>query len=156
MKKILVTGGAYQGKTPWVKKTFPEYKDIFEYRNFFENKNDYEKKDIYENKNISGYENIFQYIDSDDNKKQPPVFINGFHMIMKDWLQQGKEYEELAEQIKKIPAWVISSDDVGYGLVPVEKTDREWRENTGRALCILSGQADEVYRVYCGIARRIK
>ena len=51
---------------------------------------------------------------------------------------------------------MITSDEVGLGIVPLDRKVREWREATGRALCRIAAEADEVYRVSCGIGMKIK
>ena len=52
------------------------------------------------------------------------------------------------------PHCVIICDEIGSGIVPLRKEDREWREKTGRVCCKLAKQADAVYRVFCGIGMR--
>ena len=51
---------------------------------------------------------------------------------------------------------VIISDEIGYGLVPVDVFEREYREKSGRVNCYLAEKADQVIRVVCGIGSRIK
>lgn len=51
---------------------------------------------------------------------------------------------------------IIIIDDISQGVVPMDKTLRAWREATGRAMLYLSEEADEVYRVFCGIGQKIK
>jgi adenosyl cobinamide kinase/adenosyl cobinamide phosphate guanylyltransferase len=46
--------------------------------------------------------------------------------------------------------------DVSQGLVPMDATDRAFREMMGRTLLHLSKAADEVHRVFCGIGQRLK
>ena len=53
-------------------------------------------------------------------------------------------------------ALAIVCNELGCGVVPMERSDRAWREKTGRLLCELAKQAPEVYRVTAGIAVRIK
>ena len=50
----------------------------------------------------------------------------------------------------------IVCDEVGSGVVPMEKTDRLWRERVGRTCCDLAEKADTVVRVFCGIGQVIK
>lgn len=47
-------------------------------------------------------------------------------------------------------------DEMGCGIVPLDKNDRDFRENLGRFLCRLAERADIVLRVQCGIAAAIK
>jgi adenosylcobinamide kinase/adenosylcobinamide-phosphate guanylyltransferase len=58
--------------------------------------------------------------------------------------------------IRENPDVVIVTDEIGYGIVPVDKAEREYREVAGRICTRLAAEADEVYRVICGIGTRIK
>lgn len=51
---------------------------------------------------------------------------------------------------------VLILRDISGGLVPVDKTDRAWREATGRLCQYLSGEADRVSRIFCGLEQRLK
>ncbi|MCI5934403.1 MAG: bifunctional adenosylcobinamide kinase/adenosylcobinamide-phosphate guanylyltransferase, partial [Lachnospiraceae bacterium] len=57
---------------------------------------------------------------------------------------------------KNNTAGVIHMQEMGCGIVPIEKKDREYRELVGRISCLFAEHADEVYRVICGIAQKIK
>lgn len=57
---------------------------------------------------------------------------------------------------KKEPEAVFMLDDVGCGIVPIDKKDREYRETAGRIGCNLAAQAQSVIRVCCGIGQVIK
>lgn len=50
----------------------------------------------------------------------------------------------------------VISDEVGCGIIPLNKADRELREKTGRAQCALAARCSEVWRVSCGIGTKIK
>ena len=54
------------------------------------------------------------------------------------------------------PDGVIICDEVGCGVTPLDRTDREWRERVGRTCCRLAERAEAVYRVRCGLGARIK
>lgn len=58
---------------------------------------------------------------------------------------------ELAEQYD-----VILATEVGGGVVPVDKAEREARENAGRLACALAERADTVVRMCCGIPEILK
>ena len=51
---------------------------------------------------------------------------------------------------------IILYTEVGSGLVPVDEGERAARETAGRLSIRLAEQADEVYRVVCGIAKKLK
>lgn len=56
-------------------------------------------------------------------------------------------------------AWehcVFLADDISAGVVPMDPEMRAWREETGRLLAYLAGEAKRVHRVFCGIGQVIK
>ena len=71
-------------------------------------------------------------------------------------LEAGEDPEAFTRQILVTPPAVITLDEVGCGIVPMEKSERDYREAVGHAGQMLAAAAAEVYRVQCGIAVRIK
>ena len=64
---------------------------------------------------------------------------------------------DLAEQIlQENPDLIVVTAEVGYGLVPVDAFERQYREAVGRICTNLAACADRVDRVQCGIGTRIK
>lgn len=51
---------------------------------------------------------------------------------------------------------VVIAQEIGCGLIPMEKELREKRELLGRFCCRLAQEAQEVYRITAGIGRKIK
>lgn len=83
--------------------------------------------------------------------------VYGFHEFVKRWLEQGKNWEELASlMLEENRDLILICDEIGCGLVPVDAFEREYRESTGRIMNALAEQAERVDRVVCGIGRRIK
>ncbi|MDE7262885.1 MAG: bifunctional adenosylcobinamide kinase/adenosylcobinamide-phosphate guanylyltransferase [Oscillospiraceae bacterium] len=54
------------------------------------------------------------------------------------------------------PDGVVICDEVGCGITPLDRADREWREKVGRICCGLAERAEAVYRVQCGLETRLK
>ena len=54
------------------------------------------------------------------------------------------------------PDAVVLCTDVSCGVVTMDKTQRLWREEVGRAVCALARQADSVIRIFCGLPLRLK
>ena len=54
------------------------------------------------------------------------------------------------------PEGVVICDEVGCGVTPLDRADREWREKVGRICCKLARKADAVYRAQCGLEVRLK
>ena len=64
---------------------------------------------------------------------------------------------DLAEKlIHGNPAVILVTDEIGYGIVPVDRMEREYREQTGRVCTELAAYSEKVYRVMCGIGQVIK
>lgn len=62
--------------------------------------------------------------------------------------------EELAEQLAGRE--VVACNEVGSGIVPVERKEMAVREVTGRLCILLAQRADVVVRMVCGIPQVIK
>lgn len=62
----------------------------------------------------------------------------------------------LSERIKEGETLAFTMDEMGCGVVPMTYRERAYREIVGRIGCRLAEEADEVYRVVCGIAVKIK
>lgn len=123
---IMIIGGAYQGKYSYAKQWVEE-----------------------ENRWIDGetceYDDIFKC-----------GGINHFHLFVKRFM--GSEaFTKLVQKLQeKNPEIVIVTDELGLGVVPVDASDRAWREKTGRIGTALAADAAEVHRVVCGIGMVIK
>lgn len=93
------------------------------------------------------------------NAKETIVF-NHFHLVIKKMLNNGNSVERIEENIiqllKQNPNPVIISDEIGNGIVPMEQSERLYRESTGRLLIEIAKKADRVERIICGIPQRIK
>lgn len=55
-----------------------------------------------------------------------------------------------------IPDCIVICDELGCGVVPLERSERDWREHTGRLCCDLAAKAQRVDRIFCGIAMQLK
>lgn len=129
----LYIGGYAQGKFEYVKSKYPEA-EIFDENNFNE---------------------VLKYWETDK-----VVICNHFHRIVKAMLSTGVTMEmiqlDIAQCIKRIPNMAVISDEVGNGIVPLEREEREFREINGRLLIQLAASAESVERIICGIPQKIK
>jgi len=55
-----------------------------------------------------------------------------------------------------IPDCIVICDELGCGVVPIDRDDRAWRERTGRLCCQLAQKASHVDRIFCGIPQHLK
>ena len=66
-------------------------------------------------------------------------------------------WKNLAETIYNAnPDRILVTDEIGYGIVPIDPFEREYREETGRICCLLAEKSEEIWRVCCGIGTRLK
>lgn len=124
---VLIFGGAYQGKVEFALEKF-----------------DLSEKDV------------FDCTDSEDIDYTCKV-INNLDRRILGWVREETEArDELDEVIEILRDKIIIVNDISQGVVPMEKELRAWREMVGRTMLYLSKEADEVYRVFCGIGQQIK
>ena len=83
--------------------------------------------------------------------------MNRFHLFIRRWLEAGREKEELTDLIlERQGEIVLVWDEIGCGLVPIDASDREFREAVGRICTELAAEAVRADQLVCGIARRVK
>lgn len=83
--------------------------------------------------------------------------VNCFHLLVRDLLAAGADPQQFTKQlIRENPQAIIICDEVGLGIVPLDKADREWREAVGRCLCLIAQEAEYVCRILAGTEMRIK
>lgn len=63
--------------------------------------------------------------------------------------------------LRQLDQWIsgdciVCCDEVGMGIVPLDRKEREFRDDVGKTLCALAKRADRVIRVFAGIGQRIK
>ncbi|MBU5482347.1 bifunctional adenosylcobinamide kinase/adenosylcobinamide-phosphate guanylyltransferase [Blautia sp. MSJ-19] len=122
----MIIGGAFQGKSALAKKEYPKI--------------DW----------VNGEEADWAAV----RKAQG---ILNFHAFIRREMKEGKDVRELAEWLIDCnPEVILVSDEVGYGVVPMDAFDRAYREAVGRICTKLAAYSCEVTRVVCGIGTVIK
>lgn len=51
---------------------------------------------------------------------------------------------------------ILICQDIFCGVVPMGAENRAWRQKTGRLCQYLAGEAQQVFRVFCGLEQRLK
>lgn len=83
--------------------------------------------------------------------------VRDFQLFIRRLVAEGEEPQgRVRLLIEKNPDLVIVSDEVGYGVVPIDRFEREYREQAGRCMELLAASAGQVYRVVCGIGMKLK
>ncbi|MCR4924317.1 MAG: bifunctional adenosylcobinamide kinase/adenosylcobinamide-phosphate guanylyltransferase [Lachnospiraceae bacterium] len=69
-------------------------------------------------------------------------------------INSEEELKELADKLSK--KRLVTASEVGAGVVPVEKEEREFREKAGRLSCMLARESTQAIRMICGIPQVLK
>lgn len=128
---ILVVGGACQGK----RQVCRQLAGI--------------EEDLYQERLADGKK------DTPETALQRP-YVAAYHLFLRQVLEQGESPEDYTKMVIAASPDIISMDEVGCGVVPVNREEREYREAAGRCGQLLAAEAEQVYRVVCGILLRIK
>lgn len=125
---IMITGGAFSGKKDYAKKRFG-----------------FSDEEILNGENCS-LEAVFS-----------AKCIADFQLIVKRLLEENADVQAFTERLcKENPNAVVIINEIGAGIIPLEKSDRIWREETGRSGCLIARNSSEVIRLACGIPTTIK
>ena len=68
--------------------------------------------------------------------------------------RERTDLDALADELAAHEA--VIATEIGGGVVPTDREERETRERAGRLSCLLAERADAVVRVFCGIPTVIK
>ena len=75
-----------------------------------------------------------------------------FHLIENDICPT----DFISNNLENFQDKIVILTDISCGVVPTDTVLRQWREEVGRCMVIFSKRSDEVYRVYCGLATKLK
>lgn len=123
----LFIGGAYQGKSDYVKETFGFTDEDFCICDI-DNEPNFDKKCISHIERFSFW-----------------CVKNGI---------EPKDY--FFEHVKDTDEKIIISDDISCGVVPIDKDERAWREANGRLLMAIADKSKHLTRIFCKIPVKIK
>ena len=83
--------------------------------------------------------------------------VSHFHLLVRRILAQGESPQDFTRRfLRENPDAVVLTNEIGCGIVPIEREERLWREECGICTRLLAAQADCVIRVVCGISTAIK
>lgn len=79
--------------------------------------------------------------------------VENLHLQVREELDTGRDPMAL---LNDLHGHAVTCDEVGCGVVPIDRTDERYREAVGRLCCALAAEADAVVRVTAGIPQYIK
>lgn len=145
-KMRLIIGGAYQGKLEYAKLRYATTEGWIDGRSCA----------FAEIETCSGIHHFHEYVRR--------------LLVHRQEAEHGQEtgdhpwelsVDDLAEQfadwlLRNNPDILIVSNELGYGIVPMEPFDREYRETVGRICTCLAARSQELVRVICGLGLVLK
>jgi len=78
--------------------------------------------------------------------------VYDLHVMVGEVIKSGAP----AVKIENLLGKCVTCDEIGCGIVPIEREHERWREETGRLCCALAEKADTVIRVIAGMPQYIK
>lgn len=122
----MIIGGAFQGKSTYAKEHYPNID--------WKNGGELDRELLFQAKGVLNFEEF-----------------------LRKELKEGNDADDLAEELfRKNPEVILVCQEVGYGVVPMDKFDRIYREKVGRVCTELAKKSNKVVRVICGIGTVIK
>ena len=84
--------------------------------------------------------------------------VADFHLLVRAVLARGGDAQDFARRLlAENPGAVLTCDEIGGGIVPLDPDERRWREETGRALGILCADpGTRLTRVWYGLPEVLK
>lgn len=83
--------------------------------------------------------------------------VYNYHKFIKKLLKNGEDAVQYTTELcGNNSGLIVIMDEIGSGIIPLDREERSWREVTGRCGCIIAERSDEVIRMICGIPEMIK
>ena len=94
---------------------------------------------------------------------EPEIIEEGFNLILnlqagtKNLLSRNINVLEFFEsKLEILRDSILIGDEISSGVIPIEKFERQWRDETGRLYQFLAKEADTVDRIFAGLPLRLK
>ena len=166
-KNILITGGIRSGKSLFAESLILSYGKKSTYLATAKKIDEEMEKRIKKHKQRRKdkwyeFESEINLVDTlNIVKKDSPVLIdcitlwlnNIFHK-KKKWKTEVEKFSNFISNFKQ--PLVIVTNEIGMGLISMNKLSREFQDAAGVTNQILASVCDEVYLVICGIPKKIK
>lgn len=125
---IMITGGAFQGKRDQLKRLYG----------------------FADNEILNGAECRFDDVFT-------AAAVDGYHELVRRLTAENINAVEFTEKLcRENPNAAVIINEIGCGIIPIEKSERIYREQVGSSGCVIAANSDTVIRVFCGIPEAIK
>ena len=131
----MIIGGAHQGQLAWARKHFPEISD-----------EEWIDGAACEPEEINTCRGIYDFQE----------YVRRIMQLENEGMYSHAVEDLADEMIYHNPDLIIVSDEIGYGLVPIDAFERRYREQVGRICTKLASHCEQVVRVVMGIGTVIK
>ncbi|MDO4478439.1 MAG: bifunctional adenosylcobinamide kinase/adenosylcobinamide-phosphate guanylyltransferase [Lachnospiraceae bacterium] len=136
---IVVTGGAFQGKSTFIDNTL--------------------LKDRTDPLKVSGRTATFEDLTRADVAEDLQEWVRGL-IVSCPTEERGTFIPRLMALADRLiaanPALIAEIPEMGCGVVPIDADERLQREAVGRLACRLAAESEAVYRLVMGVPRKIK
>ena len=83
--------------------------------------------------------------------------LYGLHMLVRRLMKSEADPVQVVRKgLQEGEVRVVVCDEIGCGVIPMDRFERDWREQVGRILCEIAKSTPSVERVFCGVASEIK
>ena len=166
-QKILITGGNRSGKSLFAENLILSYGIKPTYLATAKNTDDEMQKRIIIHKKRRmnkwyEFESQINLVETlkKTNKNSPvlidciTLWLNNIFHKKKKWKTEVEKFSNFISNFKQ--PLVIVTNEIGMGLISMNKLSREFQDAAGVTNQILASVCDEVYLVICGIPKKIK
>lgn len=125
---VMVTGGAFQGKRDCLKRLYGF--------------SDYDT--------ISGADCPLESVFT-------AAAVSDYQELVRRLITENTDVSGFTERFcRENPNAAVTIREIGCGIIPLERSERIYREEVGKAGCIIASHSETVLRVFCGIPEVIK
>jgi adenosylcobinamide kinase / adenosylcobinamide-phosphate guanylyltransferase len=140
-----IVGGAFQGKRKWAKQYYELSNKEYIWCN------GYEKEFFLPSKKMNQSIVVFEGLEMLIYRKLYHDLLS-YRNSWSQWFQMWQNWEQETSERRVI--WI--GCEIGQGIVPINKDERNWRDVTGWCYQELVQLCDRVDRIWCGLAERMK
>lgn len=130
---ILIVGGRGQGQTEYAKQCL---------NSLNESKAD-------------GFRIVDGEIDDSKSAIGADLVLN-LHAFVRSVMKAEEDPRTFTRKLLESAPEIVTIDEVGCGIVPIDAFEREYRDEAGSAGQFFASHADQVIRMICGIPQRIR